>query len=336
MAKKYRRRRYKRRKTTASKMRAIAKKVVGQTRETKKLVSFVMDRLIRSLNTEILGLGNTPWQNTLIYSLTGGRIQNPNTNIQDPDVNTVPSLFALRPASTDAISSHVNLGGDGGIVDSTANTTQSSYSTQGVHQLQGRECYLKNFYANIRINNQGHQAFEIPGDTPVTVPAVDPEYPVAQYIRLMIVQTRRPLGAGRPGGTYVSLARQLLLQFHAGDGTGVQVAGVPPPVDINADSVIGFLNLQVIKKVLMDKLIWLGDGDKGTAKTQWVKKVRVRINKKAYWNYQYNMQSPIQEQTLSYQGPFYYLVAFTSNKLSQNLAVAPRINMSSILTFYDE
>ncbi len=329
---KYRRRRRgrKRRYHKRNSVKALIKKEVNKSREQKKIVSFMMNRPIRSLNTEVLGLANTPWENTVVYSLTGGRMgDGMNSNDVLMTANTPSSLFAIRPAFSTTGVDKVALGGEGGQVDSSANTQVDSKTTSGVHVLQGRECWLKNFYCNIRINNAGHQAFTTPnGDD---VPAVNPQSPISQYVRLLVVETRKPLLGMRSGGAYNSLANQLLLQIHSGDGTGTQV-----PTDINADAVSGFLNLQTIKKIHYDKLIQLGDGDNVTAKFQFITKLRFRLNRKAYWNYLYDIPANTGEPVLKYQGPWFYLVAFGSNAITQSLDVAPRMNISSILTFYDD
>lgn len=331
MAKKRFRKKRFRKRNLKSTVHKIVKKEIGKTRELKKLVSFVMSRPIRSLNTEFVGSANTPMENTVVYSLTGGRIRDFDSldHPQNPDANSNKSLFAMRPMFANSNFSAVDGAGGGGIVDSSSSTGNSSLATQGVHMLQGRECYLKNFYCNIRLNNQGHPAYTTTGGT--DVPAQDPTDPMAQYVRVLVVSTRRPLGGMRTGGTYNSLARQLLLQYHAGDGTNTQA-----PVDINADSVTGFLNLQVIKKVYYDKMIWMGDGDKANFNTQWIKRLKIPINKKARWNYNYETGADPDEGYVSFEGPWIYLIAYSSNQTSQSTEVCPRINLSSILTFYDE
>ncbi len=311
-------------------MRAIVKKEVGKTRELKKLVSFVMERPIRTLNTDWVASANTPWTNTVIYSITGGRMGDGFGSNDTLNQNNVPSdMFSLRPAFASSTTGKVNLAGQGGQVDSNANVGASSLTAGGVHVLQGRECYLKNFYCNLRITNQGHQTFTTPSGN--DIPAADPQTPIAQHIRILVIETRRPLYGMRPGGAYNSLASQILLQLHAGDGTGAQAVN-----DINADGVTGFLNYELIKKVIYDKLIWLGDGDKGTSRTQFVKRLKIKINKKAYWNYNYDTTSLNDEPIVKYNGPWIYLLMFGSNEASQDTQVAPRVNMSSILTLYDD
>ncbi len=333
MARKYRRKKYRRR-GLMSKVKKAIKKEVNKGRELKKLVSFVADRPLRSINTEFIGSANTPFENTIIYSLTGGRVRTfiPTDHPQDPDVDTNKSLFAMRPMFANAQSVKVSAAGEGGIVDDNANTGDASLATQGVHQLQGRECYLKNWYCNLRVNNQGHQSFTTPAGN--VIAAQDPQAPIATYVRLLVVETRRPLGGMRTGGGYNSLARQLFLQYHAGDGTQTQA---PPATDINADSVTGFLNLQVIKKVMFDKMVWLSDGDKGGYKTQFLARLKLRLNRKARWNYNYDTaDSDPTEGHVSYEGPWIYMIMINSNQTSQDTQVCPRVNLSSILTFYDD
>ncbi len=329
------RRRFKRRSKFKSSVKSLIKKEMSKTQEIRKIVSFVRNRPVRTLNVNVAGIANTPWENTVVYSLTGGRIREYTASelqLQNPDANTPKSLFPLRPPEGDSTS----LAGDGGIVDSNANINTASYATSGVHVLQGRSVYLKNFYCNIRINNQGHSAFTTPDGT--SVPAQNPQSPVAQFIRVMVVQTRRMLGGMRAGGSYVSLARQILLQYQSGDPTQTQAA---PAADIQADSVTGFVNMQTVKKVMYDKIVWLGDGDNGTAKTQFVTRLKIPLNKKAYWNYQYSVETPASDARLSYQGPFYYLLAFTPSLAEADVGLnsaqlAPRMDISSILTFLDD
>ncbi len=322
--KSYRRRGRKggKRKATVSKVRSIVKKELAKTQETIKLVSFMKNRPIRSINVD------NPYTQTIVYSLTGGRMGQGEVLGQGAETPTDSSLFSLRPADKDSTS----LGGDGGQVDSSESTVQDSRSTQGVHVLRGRTCFLKNWYCNIRINNQGNQPFTTVGGDVVS--AEDPQNPLSQGVRLLIVETRRPLGQDRlPGTTKSNLARQLFLQFHSGADTGVQVA---PAVPVTADAITGFLNLQVIKKVHYDKLFWMGSGDTGNVNTQRILRLKVRVNKKAYWNYQYNTDDPTVSPILNYQGPFIYMIALASSDQSQSLDIAPRMDISSILTLEDD
>lgn len=326
--KRYRRKRRRSKKTSFSKVRSMIRKEVGKTRETKKLVSFVMDRPVRTLNTDLVGTPNTPFQNTVVYSLTGGRVITPSPDYpQDPNVNTEKSLFGLRPMFANSNFAGVDGYGEGGIVDDASNVAGSSLATQGIHQLQGKHCFLKKWYCNLRINNQGTSSFNTPSGT--LIPGQNPVSPIATAVRVLIVETRRPLGNNRPGAaTTNSLAEQLFLQYHAGDGTNQGT--------INADSVNGFLNLSVIKKVMYDKLIWLGDGDKGSSKSQFITRLKIPLNRKAYWNHSYATGADPGEGTVSYQGPWIYLIALNSNQVTNSLEVCPRLYMSSILTFLDD
>ncbi len=331
-----RRRRFKRRnrrkKGLMSKVKSAIKKEVGKTRELKKLVSFVMRRPIRSLNTQWVGSPNTPWENTVIYSLTGGRLGDGMTSADTLNTTNTPSaLFALRPAFASPTIGKVQLAGQGGVVDSSANVVHAGTAEGGVHTLQGRECYLKNFYCNLRIQNAGHPEFTTVGGD--IVESMSPINPISQYIRILVIETRKPLLGMRNGGAYNSLASQILLQLHAGDGL---TSVAPAPGSINADAVSGFLNYQVIKKVVYDKIVWLGDGDQGTAKTQFVTRLKIPINRKAYFNSTFDQTALNDEPVLKYQGPWYYMLMFGSNEISQSLDVAPRVNMSSILTLYDD
>ena len=190
----------------------------------------------------------------------------------------------------------------------------------------------RNWFCNIRINNQGHAPFNTEGGDAVA--AVDPQNPVAQGIRILIIETRRPLGQERVAGDPPSnLAREIFLQFHSGAGTGTIA---PPATDIFNDAITGFLNLQVIKKVHLDKFFWMGDGDLGTFQTQKILRLKIAINKKAHWNYNYDIVAPITSPILNYQGPFIYMIALGSSDASQSLDVAPRMDIASILTIDDD
>ncbi len=310
-------------KATVSNVHNIVRKQLGKTKEVVKLVSFMKNRPIRSINA------TNPWTDTVIYSLTGGRMGAGTTLAQGSDTPNITSssLFALRPAYGD----NTQLAGDGGQVDSNANSTSDSLTTVGVHNLRGRSCFLKNWHCNIRINNVGNLEFNTPGGQ--TVAASNPQTPVAQGIRLLIVETRRPLGQARvPGDIADNLARQIFLQFHSGAATGTQVL----PSDITADAITGFLNFQVIKKVHLDKFFWLGDGDLGTFQTQKILRLKIPINKKAHFNYQYNVGDTTVSPALIYSGPFIYMIALGSSDASQDLEVAPRMTISSILTLEDD
>ncbi len=309
-------------KVSVAKVHQIVNKHLNKTKELIKLVLFMVDRPIRSINV------TDPYENTVIYSLTGGRMGEGTVLAQGAETVTTSALFALRPAQ-DASTS---LAGDGGQVDSNANLTSDSKTTQGVHVLRGRQCFLKNWYCNVRINNQGHVQFTTSGGD--VVPAEDPTNSVAQGIRILIVETRRPLGQDRvPGTTKDNLARQLFLQFHSGGATGTQVA---PAVDIKSDAILGFLNYEVIKKVYYDKFFWMGSGDVANFNSQKILRLKVPLNKKAFFNYQYNTDDPSVSPVLSYQGPFIYMVALASSDASQSLDVAPRMDIASILTLEDD
>ncbi len=326
MARKWRhsKRRYKSgaKKATVKKVHQIVEKKLNKTKELIKLVSFMTDRPIRSINAD------DPWTDTVIYSLTGGRMGAGTVLAQGAEQPTESSLFSLRPAQ----GSSTLLAGDGGQVDDNSNVAQNSLTTQGVHVLRGRSCYLKNWYCNIRINNQGHVRFTTQsGDE---VPAEQPQNSIAQGIRILIVETRRPLGQQDQAVPYKdNLARQLFLQFHSGAGTGTVA---PPGIDITSDAILGFLNLEVIKRVHYDKFFWLGSGDVANFNSQKILRLKIPLNKKAYFNFQYNIEDATSSPYLSYQGPFIYMVALGSSDASQSLDVAPRMDIASILTLEDD
>ncbi len=336
MARTHRRRRRRRRrfnkKSLMSKVKKVVKKEVGKTRELKKLTSFVMRRPIRSLNTQWVGTANTPWENTVIYSITGGRMNQGFTSDDTLiNVNTPKSLFGLRPAYASSAVQKVELGLEGGIVDSSQNVGQAPLAEGGIHILQGTQCFLKNFYCNIRINNAGYAAFTTASGDDVS--ALSPSNPVSQYIRVLAIETRKPLLGMRPGGAYNSVAQQILLQVQSGDGLQDVV---PTPGGINCDSVSGFLNLSTIKRVIYDKVIQLGSGEKGNFKSQWIKRLKIPLNRKARFNYLYDQTDATAEPVLKYDGPWIYLVMFGGNDITQSLDAAPRVSMSSILTLYDD
>jgi len=313
-----RRKRYRKkykRKASVGLVKKLIKHEVGKTRENLKMLSFVKEQPIRTINNA------NPWRNTILYSLTGGRIYQ-GMEGQDPLVETYKNMFPLRPMFSNSGIGKVESGGGGGVADSSLQPTPGTV-TQGVHSLRGNQCYLNRFRANILITNQGNEEFVTPGGD--TISASDPQVPTAQFVRILVFETRRPLGTN-------SLALQLLLQ----NSSGTPVEGPAPATQTTSDSVLGFVNLSVVKKIIYDKLIWLNDGQVSSGCNR-VIRMNIPLKRKARWNYIYDQTTnPPNEPTINFCGPFIYMAMFSSNEASNDLQVAPRCSMTSLLTYMDD
>ncbi len=308
--KKSKRRKSSGKKTSVGHVKSLIKQELGKTRESLKLLSFINNLPIRSINEA------NPWRQTIVYSLTGGQLASGETTSQDPLVETQKTLFPLRPMFSSAGVDAVTGAGQGGVATDSGASVQTQVHT-GVNTLRGTNCWLRRFRANIIISNQGDPTFTTPGGD--DIPATNPQSPVAQFVRLVVFETRRPLGNN-------NLNLQMFLQGTGGDDVN------PPANDSKSNTTCGFLNLSVIKKVYHDRLFWLNDGDKGGTNSNKVIRLNIPLNKKAYWTNVYTDTQPL----ITYGGPYIYMVMLASNEATQNLEVAPRMSMTSMLTYYDD
>ncbi len=325
------RRRRRRRKTTSkSKILAIVKKEVGKTRESNKIVSYVawsrLNDILLSSMPATPTLPN-PAQAVCLYSLTGGLKSTVDTT-QDPTAYVSKNLFILLP-SDDSVTpagptnisgvSQAQQGGTANAMDASAGTAAQTIvdSLANVHQLEGRQCYLKKFYATVCLNNS---------TASVTIPT-------NVLVRCVIFSTRRPL-------SNISLSTQILLQNH-GTVQSLGGTGAFPPT-----SALGYLNRDVIKKVFYDKTYTL-NGAAGASGSLKRFKVKININQKARWSYYYPTRVPSTvSQNLTYQGPYLYMCMWASEAglygsgfhvtEGINATRRPAFSISSILTFMDD
>ncbi len=304
MARKYRRRN--RRKASVSLVKAIVKKEVNKTRETQKIVSFLgWSTIPRLLDTDAVGNAHEG----LILSVMGGISPQNVQTVQTPGTYNDKSLFVLLPSALVGSLAGTDSAGQGG----TANSAEfGMQAIGGIHVLEGREAYLKTLYATLLFSNSFQQV-------------VDPR---PCFIRLLVIETRRPLSAD-------NVAQQIFLQNHA---VG-QMAGASNNQE-EPQSVIGYLNRESIKRVYYDKLMKLTGpsgpipsvgGSSAQLKTV---KLKVRINKKARWQYFYPTRDPNQtDNVLVYQGPFLYILMCSNQGTTDKF---PAVTMNHILTYYDD
>ena len=144
----------------------------------------------------------------------------------------------------------------------------TSVAVGGVHQLEGREAFLKTWYASLIFSNSPQQVSN----------------PRSCFVRMLVIQTRRPLAGA-------DLAQQVFLQNHA-------VAAMISGVADEPETVCSYINRDIVSKVFVDKLIKLtgpSGNDTGASSAQLsVKKLKVRINKKCRWTYYYETRDPVQ------------------------------------------
>lgn len=342
MAKKYRRRRRRgSRKASVSQVHKIVKKEVGKTRETNRLVGYVGWSRINDLLTTTYPAGvNLPEPDQAIccYSLTGG-IASTVDSTQDPSDYVVKNLFCLLPTSENpspnvtgvGILSGVGQAQQGGMenqMDGSGNADAATVSEviANVHQLEGRSCYLKKFYASVCLNNAESSSVETPTNT---------------LIRAMVIQTRRPLSS-------TELGKQILLQNHS----TIKMSPGSSDATNYPCSALGYLNRDVIKKVMYDKVFTLNGGGGASGSLRRFK-LKVNINQKARWSYYYPSGVPRNNnEGLTYQGPFLYLVMWAAQAGAFDNAYPapaagnygggiskarrPAFALSSILTFMDD
>ncbi len=301
--KRRRRRRYKRR-SLISKVKSVVKKEVGKTRETNKMVSYLSWSSIPSLIDDTAGT-----RQGLLISLTGGLEPQNSQTVLTPGSYTDKQLFTLLPAGSTLTSGNVqqaNQGGNQMELDSAG--TVNSNAIGGVHCLEGREAFLKTWYASIILSNSPQQVND----------------PRPCFVRMIVFQTRRPLASE-------DLAQQIFLQNHA-------VAAMNASVSDEPETVNSYINRDIVSKVFYDRLIKLtgpAGNEAGASSAQlYTTKIKVRLNKKCRWTYYYATRDPVQaDESLSYMGPFVYAV-FCAN---QNDATRyPQMAMNTMLTFYDD
>ncbi len=303
-------------------VKAIVQKEVGKTRELQKMVSYVgWSKMNDILVAADATAGTGAPEQVCVYSLTGGL--NPLLdNTQNPQNYQCKNLFTLLPAddSTGSAIAHIGQAGQGGtagIMDGAGGSDTVAIAN-GVHQLEGRSCYLKNFYATVGLNNATSGV----------------EQPTNCYVRCMVVETRRPLSSQ-------ALSQQVLCQNHAVPAMNAAVPNAAYPV-----SAFGYINRDTIKRILFNKLINLNAGAGATGSMRSFK-IKLRLNKKIHWSYYYQTRSPAVAafNTLTYQGGFYYLIMWPSetpvqgaawNTAGIGVSRQPRFSLTSLLTFYDD
>ncbi len=298
------RKRRRSRKTRTSVIKRIVKKEVGKTRETQKLVSY----LSWSPIPELIDRTTDP-QAGLLLSLTGGVNPQIGQTVQNPVVYSDKNLFTLLPSANVGGNISGQQAGQGGMAMDASGSPADNVAVGGIHQLEGRQCYLKTWYCSLIMSNTRQQ---------VTSPR-------PCFVRMIVFETRRPLAED-------ALAQQIFLQNHA-------VAAMSAAVTDNPETVNSYLNRAGIKKVYFDKLLKLtgpASSDAGASSAQlYTRKIKIRLNKKAHWTYYYPTRDPVQtaDENLVYQGPFIYAV-FLSNQ--SDIDEQPRVALNSMLTFYDD
>ncbi len=310
MARKYRKRRYRRnRKASVSQVKAIVKKEVGKTVETNKMASYLSWSAIPQLIDNVAGD-----KQGLLLSLTGGVSPQLSQTVITPGTYNDKQLFTLLPSGSEltAGSGNSNQASQGGVaMEQTPTGTIENDAIAGIHCLEGRQAYLKNWYASLILSN-------------VTQQVVNPR---PCFVRMVVFETRRPLAQD-------NLAQQIFLQNHAVVAMEASVSS--PPETVNS-----YLNRDIIKKVFYDRLIKLtgpataDGGDAGASSDQlYCRKIKVKINRKCRWTYYYTSNDPLTNRpSLSYMGPFIYAV-FLSNQ--SDAANQPAIAMNTMLTFQDD
>ncbi len=317
------------RKATVSTVKAIVQKEVGKTRETNKMVSFIgWSRLNDILLSSMPPSPATPnpEQSFCLYSVTGGLDSGINTTM-DPNAYVAKNLFTLLPTDSQNTAvvgaltgaGQAQQGGTLNEMDASAGIGGQSITSAiaNVHQLEGRECFLKKFYANVCLNNSSSSV--------VT--------PTNMLVRCVVFQTRRPLSKD-------SLSTQILLQNHG----QISMLGLTDPYPTSA---LGYLNRDIISKVYYDKTYTLNGASGATGSLKRFK-LSININKKAKWSYyyQHRVTPTNNDQTLVYAGPYIYMAMWASSSSTYGSvfdsvngigeARRPAFSASTILTFLDD
>ncbi len=304
MPRKQRRRRRHKKKASVAHVKAIVKKEVAKTRENQKLVSYLSWSSIPPLIDDTAG-----GSKGLLLSLTGGISPQDSQTVMQPGLYTDKQLFTLLPAGSTISTNNVQQAGQGGNAmqqDSAGAVTSAAIG--GIHQLEGRQAFLKNWYASLILSNSTQQVSS----------------PRPCFVRMIVFQTRRPLASD-------DLAQQIFLQNHA-------VAAMTATAADEPETVNSYLNRAIVSKVYADKLIKLtgpaAANDGASSAQLYTRKLKVRINKKCRWAYYYATRDPVQaDESLTYMGPFIYCLFLSNQGDDDNM---PAIAMNTMLTFYDD
>ncbi len=305
MAKKWHKKNKRGRKhSTTNKIKSIVKHEVNKTREVQKLLSY-----LSFSNIPILLDGTTVLDSHgLILSLTGGLQPPQDQEVQDPGVYTDKLLFMLLPGQDPSANIQgVNNAGYAGMSMNKTSLVITNDAVGGVHQLEGREAFLKDWYVRMIISNSAQVVTD----------------PRPCFVRMFVIETYRPLAA-------LNVAQQIFYQQGAVE-TFTPGAVIPK-------TVTSYINRDVVKKVYYDNTITLtgpsGTDAGGSSKQLYSKKLKIKINKKCKWAYYYRSSNPaIANDRLVYQGPFIYMV-FCSDQ--GTLIRQPQMALSTMLTFYDD
>ncbi len=301
---KRRRRRRRRKSSLISKVKSVVKKEVGKTRETQKMVSYLSWSSMPPLIDDTAGD-----KQGLLLSLTGGISPQDSQTVLTPGSYTDKQLFTLLPAGSTLSSGLVQQANQGGnAMEQDPAGAITSAAIGGIHCLEGREAFLKTWYATLILSNSPQQV----------------NAPRSCFVRMLVFETRRPLAEA-------DLGQQVWLQSH---GVGAMSASVAAP----PETVCSYVNRDIVKKIYYDRLVKLtgpAAGDAGASSAQmYSTKIKVRINKKCRWTYYYATRDPVQaDESLSYMGPFIYCL-FCSNQTDETQQ--PRIAMNTMLTFLDD
>jgi len=288
-----------------------------------------------------------------VYSLTGGY----HTGLQGPQLTQgndpgMKSLFNLLPLNNsmntlsqptpDPSVLHASAAGMGGnaqqeILVGSPGVITDRLTTRypGVAMLRGTECKLLNFHFRYQIDWSQltqYTYFGVDGATEYTDALVRG---TGQAVRLMVIETRRPLSDNADAGQ--QLSQQIFLQATV---EGVQSVVGSVPVASQPASINSFVNYNVVKRVHWSKLI-----RGNTIKTQTIGRGSVKLQRKAHWQMIYaGGIASATEDELQYMGPFLYLVAWSSNyeniksaevETNYQAPPRPRISITSMLTLND-
>ena len=284
-----------------------------------------------------------------VYSLTGGYHTGldsaQQTQAEDDGMNSLFNLYPLGAYNaitatemTDAagmggLAQEQNLVGDPGVITNIRET-----AFPGTYMLRGTECKLLNFHFRYQIDWSQLTQYSFYVIPTGGVPAEKTEGLIrgtGQSVRLMVIETRRPLAKNTQAST--QLAQQIFLQATV---EGTQPVNAGPPATSQPASINSFVNYNMVKRVLWSKII-----HGTTIKTQTIGRGTVRLQRKAHWQNIYTIDGTTKKEVPQYAGPFLYLVAWSSNyeNISSTAEITagwknvirPRISITSMLTFND-